>query len=105
VLQTPPRPKEVKAPLHGDGSMRANNTSIEEGVGEGGSGYLWGRAAELAEGVVFIVIISVEPGRNGQPRRRGGGNSGGEEARDVVVDVHGDGRPRGGAKRRRWSVV
>jgi hypothetical protein len=35
VLQPPPRPKEVKAPLHGDGSMRANNTSIEEGVGEG----------------------------------------------------------------------
>jgi hypothetical protein len=35
VLQPPPRPKEVKAPLHGDGSMRANNTSIEEWVGEG----------------------------------------------------------------------
>jgi hypothetical protein len=35
VLQPPPRPKEVKAPLHSDGSMRANNTSIEEWVGEG----------------------------------------------------------------------
>jgi hypothetical protein len=35
VLQPPPRPTEVKAPLHSDGSMRANNTSIEEWVGEG----------------------------------------------------------------------
>jgi hypothetical protein len=41
----------------------------------------------------------VEPGRNGKSRRRGGGNGGGgEEARDVVVDAHGDGRPRGGGE-------